>query len=65
MWSQFERQRNRAIFDPVCVSGEGGQAHLLAEQLRRKRKGKVSSRWYVDETYLKVNGKMVLLVSDD
>jgi putative transposase len=32
-------------------------APLLAEQLRRKRKGKVGRRWYLDETYVKVNGK--------
>src|ERR1700710_1941265 len=32
-------------------------APLLAEQLRRRRKGKIGSRWYVDETYLKVKGK--------
>ena len=31
-------------------------APLLAEQLRRKHKGKVGRRWYVDETYLKVKG---------
>src|SRR3954471_17619174 len=32
-------------------------APLLADQIRRKRKGKVGRRWYVDETYLKVKGK--------
>jgi putative transposase len=32
-------------------------APLLAEQLRRRRKGKVGRRWYLDETYLKVKGK--------
>ena len=33
-------------------------APLLAEQVRRKRQGKVGGRWYVDETYLrsKANG---------
>ena len=36
-------------------------APLLAEQLRRKRKGKFGKRWYVDETYLKVNGKWCYL----
>ena len=36
-------------------------APLLAEQLRRRRKGKVSRRWYVDETYLKVKGKWCYL----
>src|SRR4051794_17109176 len=36
-------------------------APLLAEQLRRKRKGKVGRRWYVDETYLKIKGKWCYL----
>jgi transposase-like protein len=36
-------------------------APLLAEQIRRKRKGKVGRRWYVDETYLKVKGKWCYL----
>jgi putative transposase len=36
-------------------------APLLAEQLRRRRKGKVGCRWYVDETYLKVKGKWCYL----
>jgi len=36
-------------------------APLLTEQLRRKRKGKVGRRWYVDETYLKIKGKWCYL----
>src|SRR4051794_35493529 len=36
-------------------------ASRLAEQLRRKRQGKVGSRWYVDETYLKVKGRWCYL----
>ncbi len=36
-------------------------APLLAEKLRRKRKGKVGRRWYVDETYVKVKGKWCYL----
>src|SRR3954468_22097632 len=36
-------------------------APLLAEHLRRKRKGKAGSRWYVDETYVKVKGKWCYL----
>jgi putative transposase len=36
-------------------------APLLAEQLRRKRQGKIGRRWYVDETYLKVKGKWCYL----
>jgi transposase-like protein len=41
--------------------GEERFAPLLTEQLRRKRKGKVGRRWYVDETYLKVKGKWCYL----
>jgi transposase-like protein len=29
----------------------------LAEQLRRRRRGKAGRSWYVDETYLKVDGR--------
>ena len=36
-------------------------APLLAEHIRRKRKGKVGRRWYVDETYLKVKGNWCYL----
>jgi putative transposase len=36
-------------------------APLLAEQIRRKRKGKLGRRWYADETYIKVKGKWCYL----
>jgi putative transposase len=36
-------------------------APLLAEHLRRRRKGKVGCRWFVDETYIKVKGKWCYL----
>lgn len=36
-------------------------ASLLAEHIRRRRKGKVGRRWYVDETYLRVKGKRCYL----
>jgi len=36
-------------------------APLLAEHLRRKRKGKAGRRWYVDETYVKVKGRWCYL----
>ena len=32
-------------------------APLLADQLRAKRKGQAARSWYVDETYIKVNGR--------
>src|SRR5689334_24076876 len=34
---------------------------VLAEHLRRRRKGKVGRSWYVDETYLKVGGRWCYL----
>src|SRR4051794_17472329 len=33
----------------------------LAEDLRRRRRGRVGRSWYVDETYLKVQGRWVYL----
>lgn len=36
-------------------------APIFADQLRAKRKGKVGSSWYVDETYIKVKGKWCYL----
>lgn len=36
-------------------------APLLADQLRAKRHGQAGSSWYVDETYLKVNGQWCYL----
>ncbi|MEJ7608570.1 MAG: IS6 family transposase, partial [Bryobacteraceae bacterium] len=36
-------------------------APLLAEHIRRKRKGKMGRRWYVDETYVRVKGKWCYL----
>lgn len=36
-------------------------APLLAEQLRRKRKGQSGRQWFVDETYVKVRGKSCYL----
>ena len=36
----------------------GGQAHPRpAEELRRRRRGKAGRGWYVDETYIKVDGR--------
>ena len=33
----------------------------LAEDLRRRRRGKVGRSWYIDETYLKVHGRWCYL----
>lgn len=50
------------VFTPEAVrEWEERFAPLLAEQLRRKRSGKVGRRWFVDEMYLKVKGKWCYL----
>src|SRR6266700_1993406 len=36
-------------------------APLIADQLRRKRRGQVGTSWQVDETYVKVHGKWCYL----
>src|SRR4028118_461737 len=36
-------------------------APLLADQLRARRKGEAGRSWYVDETYVKVNGRWCYL----
>jgi len=36
-------------------------APIFAQQLRAKRKGKVSKGWFVDETYIRVKGKWCYL----
>jgi putative transposase len=36
-------------------------APLVADQLRRKRRGQAGRSWYVDETYIKVHGKWCYL----
>ena len=40
---------------------EAKLAPALAEDLRRRRRGKVGRSWYVDETYLKVHGRWCYL----
>jgi hypothetical protein len=37
----------------------------LIDGLRRRRKGRIGRSWYVDETYIKVNGRWSYLVSRD
>jgi putative transposase len=36
---------------------EERSAPLLSGQLRAKRRGQAGKSWYVDETYLKINGQ--------
>ena len=44
--TMFSHEAVRAKFTPA-----------LAEDLRRRRKGRISRSWYVDETYIKVDGR--------
>jgi len=37
----------------------------IAEQLRAKRKGKVGKIWFVDETYVRVKGKLFVSRHDE
>ena len=40
---------------------EGRFAPLIADELRRRRRGRVGSRWSIDETYVKIAGKWCYL----
>ena len=40
---------------------EAKLAPSLAEELRRKRRGRIGKSWYVDETYLRVGGRWCYL----
>src|SRR3954465_13130187 len=49
-------QRGVVFTHEAVRDWEARFAPLLADQLRAKRKGQVGRSWYVDETYVKVNG---------
>jgi transposase-like protein len=40
-----------------CGPGERKLALLLTDALRQKRRGAVGSSWYVDETYINMQGQ--------
>jgi transposase-like protein len=40
---------------------EAQLAPLLSETLRKQRRGKIGCSWYVDETDIKVKGRLVYL----
>jgi len=46
---------------PLLRDWEARFAPLLADQVRRRRQGKVGRCWHVDETYIKVSGRWVYL----
>jgi transposase-like protein len=43
-------------YEAVCAR-EAKLTPSLIESLRRRRKGQIEKSWYVDETYIKVNGR--------
>ena len=50
------------VFSHEAVRGwEAKLTPVLAEELRRRRRGKTGRSWYVDETYLKVQGRWCYL----
>jgi putative transposase len=53
--------RGYELSDETVRDWEARFAPLLADQVRRRRKGKVGPCWSVDETYLKVSGRWVYL----
>src|SRR3954447_25306186 len=53
--------RGYEFSDETVRDWEARFAPLLADQVRRRRQGRVGRCWYVDETYLKVSGRWVYL----
>jgi transposase-like protein len=53
--------RGIVFSDEAVRDWEAKLTAVLAESLRRRRRGKVGRSWYTDETYLKVQGRWVYL----
>ena len=53
--------RGVAFTHEAVRAWEARFAPLLAEHLRAKRRGHAGRAWYVDETYVKVNGRWCYL----
>src|SRR5512135_1151996 len=54
-------QRGFVFTHEAVRDWEARFAPLLADQLRRKRRGQAGTSWYVDETYVTVKGKWCYL----
>ena len=54
-------QRGMVFSHEAVRAWEAKLTPVLAEDLRRRRRGKVSRSWYVDETYIKVSGRWCYL----
>jgi len=55
------RERGFAFTHETVRDWEARFAPLIGDQLRRKRRGQVSTSWHVDETYVKVHGSWCYL----
>ncbi|GHO97593.1 hypothetical protein KSF_076410 [Reticulibacter mediterranei] len=54
-------QRGWAVTHETVRDWEARFAPLIADRLRRKRRGQAGTCWHVDETYVKVQGKWCYL----
>ncbi len=54
-------ERGYVLTHETVRDWEARFAPLLAERLRRKRRGRVGVSWYIDETYVKVGGRWCYL----
>ena len=54
-------QRGFEVTHETIRAWEFRFAPLLADQLRRKRRGRAGVSWYLDETYVKVAGRWCYL----
>jgi putative transposase len=57
MWLRCSRERGFVFTHETVRDWEKRFAPLVADQLRRKRRGQAGRSWYVDETYIKVHGR--------
>ena len=54
-------ERGYVLTHETVRDWEARFAPLLAERLRRKRRGRAGVSWYIDETYVKVGGRWCYL----
>ena len=50
-------ERGYQVTHETVRTWEASFAPLLSERLRAKRRGRIGSSWYIDETYVKVAGR--------
>ena len=54
-------ERGYQVTHETVRTWEASFAPLLSERLRAKRRGRIGSSWYIDETYVKVAGRWCYL----